>query len=159
MPRARIRFRGRGEGAGRAWELPISMIDVVFLLLVFFLLASRFRQQEGVLRADMSSGGSGPPPDIESVLLKVDAETASRERPVFTVRSHVFRSPDAGERLVAHLVGLARIDSRVPVVIRGGGDVPFWMVVAAVDACGAARLEKVRFEAPPRTRPAPARPS
>ena len=44
----------RAQGAGRSLQLQmVSMIDVVFLLLVFFLLTANFRSREGFLPAEL----------------------------------------------------------------------------------------------------------
>jgi biopolymer transport protein ExbD len=53
----------RGDYDEWEFELPISMIDVVFLLLIFFLLASKFRSIERRLDADLPKDeGQNPVP-------------------------------------------------------------------------------------------------
>ena len=62
----------------------VPLLDVLFLLLLFFVLAGKFRQDEGMIP------GSLPPPDVQSneiprppVILEVHGEGEHAERAIF----------------------------------------------------------------------------
>ena len=140
------------------FELPVSFVDVVFLLLIFFMCAAQFRSEERVLASNLPRDGR---PDIEKkpeppaeVRVKIFWESASGE---------AVADPSPGARVVT-LVGrrrcvdpneLTRVLSslrgrheRTPVVIDARRRVPFAWVIGAVDACARAGIENVRFRAP-----------
>ena len=55
-------------GRGRSVEFNVTpLIDVVFLLIVFFLVSSHLAQQETQIELDLPSAASGQEPDIEPV--------------------------------------------------------------------------------------------
>ena len=137
------------------WELPISMIDVVFLLLIFFILASKFRQVENRLEANLPKD-EGPKnikvelKEIDEVLIRVTASDTQRETyPIIQVRKREFRGKGAFGELEAFLKGVHGTKSDQAIVIQGKPDVPFWMVVRVLDACAFASLTNVKFQAPP----------
>jgi biopolymer transport protein ExbD len=62
----RILAKLRRDGDPPEAELPLSMIDVTFLLLVFFMCSMQFKTIEQRLDADLPKDGPGPGPgDIE----------------------------------------------------------------------------------------------
>jgi biopolymer transport protein ExbD len=126
------------------------MIDVVFLLLVFFLVTASFEEPEGRLAANVvveakpGAGGSpldAPPPDLDEVLV-VGTREGDGVRWVVGER----RAADAAElaTLLRDLAGVAR---DLPVTIDAGPDVPLGAIVEAYDAARAAGLPKVRLAA------------
>ena len=140
------------------FELPVSMIDVVFLLLVFFLCSTQFRTRDWVLESRLPrEGGSTEPSPVyppAELRVKIFWEDPSGE---------AVRDPVPGARVVM-LVGprrcadpneLARVLALVTerhagmsVVIDARSRVPFRWVLGAVDACARANIENVRFTAP-----------
>jgi biopolymer transport protein ExbD len=124
------------------------MIDVVFLLLVFFLCTSTFETPEEDLAASLLAPTNQPgavvaetaPPELEDVILAgryVEGQT------LWTVNDGV--EAEAGPRLVALLTQLASIDRALPVTIDSSGDVPLGDVVAAYDAARAAGFAHVQM--------------
>lgn len=120
-----------------------SMIDVVFLLLIFFMCTSSFEMLENDLPAQAPQASSGQPqeqPDFEPVRI-------SLSRVGNTV---VIMCGDEPCGTVAGLIGklktLRAVDD-VPVVIQGERTVPFGDMVAALDACYQADLRRVAFSA------------
>ncbi len=133
--------------AERQWELPTSMIDVVFLLLIFFMCASRFRVLEQRLDAFLPNKGDGPPPvriDVE-IPIRVTALESAPQVPRFQVERWV--THDANE-LAARLMRLPR-PAKYRIVIDGEGNCPFRHLMSALDACARARLTNVAFRPPP----------
>ena len=137
----------------KRWELPTSMIDVVFLLLIFFMCASKFRVLERRLDVFLPRGGpeKGDPPirrKKEPVTIKVSAPGPSMRAPRFRIREWSTRDPN---RLAGLLMQLART-GEYRIFIDGEANCPFRHVMSAVDACARARLQDVSFRPPPAAR-------
>ena len=108
------------------------LIDVVFLLLVFFMLTTTFLDRERELDIDLpqASSGEAPAAPPELVVLDVFAD------------GHV---EYAGRRLElselqSALADVARQDPETPVTIRGDRQAAHGAVVGVLDACGLAGL-------------------
>ncbi len=131
------------------WGLPTAMIDVVFLLLIFFMCASKFRVLEQRLDAFLPRGGPGrPPPPIrpirEPLVIKVYTLKSAPGRPHFQIRSWATHDPN---ELAAQLMRLPR-PAKYRVVIDGDGNCPFQHLMSALDACARAKLTDVAFRPP-----------
>jgi biopolymer transport protein ExbD len=141
-------FRKRKPGEDSEWQLPTSMIDVVFLLLIFFLCASKFRQLERRLDAFLPDNGPDivypPPPVREEIPIRVSASGVDLEVPRYQVERWVTHDPN---ELAARLRRLPDGDYRI--VIDSRQNVPFYHVMSAVDACARAELNNVSFRPPP----------
>jgi len=140
--------RKRSEDDEGTWELPTSMIDVVFLLLIFFMCASKFRVLEERLDTFLPNRGPGRGPvrhEVEPIAIKVSTQGRSRRIPVFRV--YGWTCHDANE-LAARLLRLPR-PAKYEVQIDGEGNCPFQHIMSAVDACARADLTKVSFRPPP----------
>ncbi|MHC4507022.1 MAG: ExbD/TolR family protein [Planctomycetota bacterium] len=174
MWRSIARLKAGQEAEER--ELPISMIDVVFLLLIFFMCSMQFKTIERKLDAQLPQDGPEvtvfppPPPDPTEIRVKIYWANA---------RGQVIHSPRAafGERYPGRRVPLstagAHVELRVnqvrvgdlnclartlvdlnrrnpmPVVVDARQAVPFQWVVGALDACARAGVSDVKFQAPP----------
>lgn len=133
------------------WSIPTAMIDVVFLLLIFFMLASKFRVMEQRLDAFLPKDKG--PQSIQTTVRQLDEivihVTAEKEgglrRPRYRIKGFVTENPDV---LTAKLKQLKSV-SDMPVVIDGRPLCPFRHVMAALDACARAGLTKVEFRPPP----------
>ena len=103
------------------------MIDVVFLLLVFFMVATTFVDPERSLDLELPPAESGAEPRElpEELLIEVHRDGTT------TVAG---RAPD-GDGLRAELERVARIDASTPVSIRGDRAVEYWRVVRVLDLC------------------------
>jgi biopolymer transport protein ExbD len=120
-----------------------SMIDVVFLLLIFFMCTSSFRGQESDLPTQLPQVGGGAPglqADFDPIRIRVSkVETGVRValdgRPCVSF-------DDLGEQLEKR-----RRLADVPVLIEGDPAVPFEYMVASLDACYEADLTRVAFSA------------
>ncbi len=145
---------------GRVGQLNLtSMIDVIFLLLIYFVVTSNFRIDEGVLTATLPQGQGKPlvstdlPPQKIEVL--ITAGTVDDTQVAIQVGSQAFASfaqlrqdlasklydPDAGQ-----LGGLYEADN--PIVIQPGTNVRWQHVVDAFNACVAAKYTNVSFAKP-----------
>ena len=126
------------------------MIDVVFLLLVFFLSTTSFQSPEGTLPSKLlaAEGNSIAVPmqipeiDLERIVIGITNEP---ERVAYTVNGRVFHS-------LAGFAGLLRqlgqIDDSLPVVLDIDPQVPLGTAVEVYDACRLAGFLKVQFAVP-----------
>lgn len=141
------------------------MIDVVFLLLVFFLCATRFRQDEGMLKALLPKdrgrdGVTTSTPEPVRLRLRRGAEgrvslrlgaleleqVAHYPDPEHYRNVQTEPTPDYAE-LERRLQALREIGGALPpaVIIDAEPRVPYRHVVRALNACAAAGLKDVAF--------------
>ena len=108
------------------------MIDVVFLLLVFFMVATTFLDPEREIDVDLptadSAGAVERPP--EEVVITVTSDGA------VVVRGE----PRDAQALLDLLRAAAQRDPETPVTIRGDREARHAAIVGVMDACGTAGL-------------------
>ena len=133
-------------------ELQLTpMIDCVFLLMIYFLVASSFTISEQMLPSQLSAvTGSGssnvdlpPPPekDFEDVVVRILWQENS---PTWTVNE----TPVASlAQLKASLAQVARIKRDAPVILHPDPDVPLGNVIDVYDLSRIVGFEKVQFAA------------
>ena len=120
-----------------------SMIDVVFLLLIFFMCTSSFVRPEKSLRArlpeasptDAASGDDLDPVRIRLLPVGQAVSITCDSQPCATIDDLLL------------MLRARRSMGQPPVIIAGHDDVPFGHMVAALDACRAVQLEHVAFSA------------
>jgi len=130
-----------------------SMIDVVFLLLIFFICNMDFKEKEGLLRAFLPKEAPGEAKASEEKKDKEDLqdititlEKGSDNRPVIVVGQ--VQLPTF--RQLRYKLG--RLHRTLPdhrVVIDSKGDVPYGHVVQTLNACIQAKYTNVSFASPP----------
>lgn len=111
------------------------MIDVIFLLLIFFMVATTFQDPERELDVDLPQAQSG------STLTEQDDEiiiNVMRDGSVVLSERTVTQ-----DELVRHLNQAAQQDPETPVTIRGDRFVHHEDIVSAMDACGSAGLHNL----------------
>lgn len=127
-----------------------SMIDIVFLLLIFFILQP-FKEPEVKLAAELpkDAGTSTdqfekPPEDIKIRIVVVPSDPSNAH---FIVDGQALgmASQGAGTRLPGVLVRNSHGLKDTPVAILPDARVHFGHVLTALDACYTARLEKIKF--------------
>jgi len=136
-----------------------SMIDVIFLLLIYFVITANFTVDEGVLTAKLPQGSGQPtpedlkPPDdpIDIILSSADVnevrisvnntQYASNFSQLHTLLLQLQHDPDRG------LQGTHTPDN--PVIIKPDGQVRWQHVVNAFNAAVRARYSNVAFSAGP----------
>ncbi|MBL8817072.1 MAG: biopolymer transporter ExbD [Planctomyces sp.] len=134
-------------------ETMTPMIDVVFLLLVFFVCASIGSTPEKLLPASLGTGVSKAP-------IRQNAEP----EPVFDhqqVRIRVLRTADTGslrillneqpvgnhQELEQKLTALVTIDAKSPVVIDVADDVEMQQFITVYDLCQRLKFESINLAA------------
>ncbi len=145
----RVFKRSRDEESSD-FELPVSMIDVVFLLLIFFMCASKFKTLEQRLDAQLpkdqgpTEGTPPPPPEHPDLRIKISINGSGRP----AIVAGQYPCLDLND-LARKLKVLAGTTPDQPIVIDSRQNVPFYVVLGAMDACSRARLTDIKFQAPP----------
>lgn len=127
------------------------MIDVIFLLLIFFVCASAGQVQEAHLPTELVPGSieSVNPLAVErpfgEVWLKLhqrDSEEPNSKQTVVELNDREY-SDDATLRQT--LIVLAETTPEIPVILDIDGPVPLGDVVRVYDACQAANFQQISF--------------
>lgn len=153
-----------GGGGGAAYDVPMTpMIDVVFLLLVFFVWTAGFQTVEyrlpGAVAPPASAGSSdSPPPDVPPPAADFDQVVVrivqADDRPLWRINDQPVESLDA---VLRSLQAIAAVRADVPVVLHPDGPVAVGQVIDAYDAARQAGFAQIRFAAArPITPPSPA---
>lgn len=120
-------------------KLPlVALIDVVFFLLLYFIMAGNLapveQNLETALKTDRPGGGSG-----STLLPQIVTVDEVEGKPVFKL----------GERVMSDkaslTAALAKLNKQGGVVIRVTGRAPVWMAAAAVQASKDAGFVKVSY--------------
>jgi len=124
------------------------MIDVVFLLLIFFVCTASFQIPESVLPSPLSLDGASadaPSDVVEPELERVVIEIVQREDAgMIRINGRECASLDAMSEL---LVALVEIDASLPVILDIGGNVPVGTAIDVYDRCRLAGFRKIQFAA------------
>ncbi len=118
----------------------VPMIDMLFLLLVFFLVATTFAQQEVQMRLDLPKSVAGKPAERQPPLVisvARDGTLVIEGRPV------------TADGLKQKLLAAAQRSKDQEILIRGDTQCQFGLVAQAFDACLAAELKRVSIAARP----------
>ena len=125
------------------------LIDVVFLLLIFFMVSTTFTR-ETQLKVDLPESASGEHADsgqqqIE-LLISANGEVA--------INGKMLIRPDM-ETLKAALARESSGDSSLPVVITADANTPHQAVITAMDAAGQQGFTRLRLTTNEMEKPAP----
>lgn len=132
-----------------------SMIDVIFLLLIYFVITANFAVGEGVIKSKLpeGTGGAPKPEDQFKTDKKLYVRIASGSRPTDVVIEVTGGQVTTFRELIDELRRLQRNDENTsgvykvndPVVITPSGDVRWQHVVNAFNAATAAKYTDIRF--------------
>ena len=118
-----------------------AMIDVVMLLLIFFMCTTAFNEPEKTLFTQVSRHGTGRGTNIEDFEPVEIVLRKSKNGVSILCDGQVCKSFE----ILGRLLRARRQLADVKVIIKGHDDVPFWYMVAAVDTCYGAQLRRVAF--------------
>jgi len=153
MLMARTRRRRHGARSRTAIAIHLApMIDLTFLLLIFFLVTTTFEPVEGILASDLprDTGAPGVALPITPIVVRVAANGPGHDD--FTIRIDHFENVPTGIDELAQT--LRRIqdqpgfDAETRVVIVAGDDVKWDHVVGCWNAAVAAGYGKIAFAEP-----------
>lgn len=117
-----------------------SLIDVVFLLLIFFMISTTFDRQS-LLRLDLPEAATAESetlPELIEVLITADGQVFVNE----ALLTEISR-PALQAALAEQLAG----DRDLPVILRADGDASHRLVVMALDAAAAEGVRRVGIAA------------
>lgn len=152
----RTRFRSRRRcrtpsGVPTAVNLA-PMIDVTFLLLIFFLVTTTFERAEGILASDLPEIGAVPavPLPVSPIVVRI-ARTGPGDDD-YAIRIDRFEArPDDFESLPDFLRRIQQqpgFDTQTPIVIVAENDVRWDHVVSCWNAAIRAGCERIAFGEP-----------
>ncbi len=153
MPRSKLVQEALDEAEDWELKLPVSMIDVTFLLLIFFICTAKFKALEQRLDAKLPKDKGLILNDkrvdkVEEIRVKIALK--DRNRPSSGARILVNNlSVEGLNDLTRKLADLHEMMPAIPVVIDGRQSVPFRWILGSVDACARAKITDVKFQAPP----------
>lgn len=109
------------------------MIDMVFLLLIFFLVATTFHQTEREMQIALPEASAAGPisASLREIVVNVQADGS------MIVAGRAI-APDALQALIA---GAVQANPEQKVTVRGDRDTPYARIVTALDACKAGGVQ------------------
>jgi len=130
-----------------------SMIDVIFLLLIYFVVTATFVEDEGVLVAKLptGSGQEAPPPDLPVENININLTSYDQTGAIIEVGAQRFTS---FKELTAYLISIQNDPSKGrtgfaapdnPIIIRPAGQVRWQHVVNSFNSSVRAAYTNVSF--------------
>lgn len=129
-------FARKGSGRSRRLgALPlISLIDVVFLLLIYFLVTADFSQEERrIPSAVQTEGGGVRSAELQPQIVDISIDDAG-------VRFVIGQTEVRDQSALAQVLG--RLPREPGVAVRAEPDAPVYAIAAALQACKDAGFEK-----------------
>jgi len=125
------------------------MIDVIFLLLIFFVCTSSFQPPEEVLPTNMTLPGSTAAPlpidpleeDLDEIVVKLFWQGGG---PGWEINGQQYGRL---EDIAGVLQAVAALKADLPVILDVAGGVPMEHVIDVCDVCRQIGLQQVRFAA------------
>lgn len=146
----RERRKRRHQRRGSALAINLApMIDVTFLLLIFFLVTTTFERAEGILASQMPREGaqSSVPLPMSPIVIRLDADPASQQGYALAVDGFD-DAPTSVDELTTFLRSLHRLagfDRQTPVVVVPDDRVDWDVVVGVWNAALRADCRSVAF--------------
>jgi len=125
------------------------MIDVVFLLLIFFVCASSVRLKElllptplaaEVVEAPQNAGGSA---NQEKAWIKIDLADSGQIQ--YWMNDREIADLDELQANLRELAELDEPDEKIPVILEAGDEVPMELLLQVYDTCQAAQFQEISF--------------
>lgn len=119
------------------------MVDIVFLLLVFFMVSTTFRPEESELKVNLPVAGmaSVSAAELEDVIIYIMSDGG------VAVNQQEYDSPTSKElpQLRTMLRKLSSVFRDQAVIIQTDKDVPLGRVVDVLNACAASGIKNISF--------------
>jgi len=113
------------------------MIDIVFLLLIFFIVEWKYTRDETEIEISVPTAEKGTPAiqSISEIFINVTK----------TGQVRVSKETLTHEQLRAKLAHIVRVHKNQPVRIRGDQATPYQMIVQVIDTCRKAGIWNISF--------------
>ena len=137
-------MRERKRIKPRKTDMPISsMIDVVFLLLIYFLVVQKPIIEETFLKAELPdpTRGKSTIPNPEFLKIDVIKDTKDNARFYYAMNGRVWQD----DLLFAQLQKVAATNNRIPIVINCGPNARHHKLVTLLDVCAEAELTNINI--------------
>ena len=130
-----MRFSRRNR---ESLELNITpLIDVVFLLLIFFMISTTFSRETQLL-IDL------PESSIDAKLVEEVVDISISKRGSIAVNQRLIYDADL-ESLITAITEVSGTENTVPIVIRADAETPHQSVIMAMDAAGRLGFTKIKI--------------
>lgn len=130
-------------------DVMTPMIDIVFLLLVFFVVAAAGQVHESLLRTELTAAGgieSSEPIERDPWIVEIWMKLRTTDDGQILIDMNGTEYADI-DQLALPLKTLAELSPESPVILENGPDVPMRDVIAVYDLSRAAGFESVNFAA------------
>lgn len=121
------------------------MIDVVFLLLIFFICASARQSREALLAANLPAGSIETATAVAPVQIDQAFVKLKRQPDGTTIAEINGTDYPTIESLETQLRALAEVGQEVPVILDIEGPVPFGDVIRIYDLCQRLKFQTIKF--------------
>lgn len=128
-----------------------SLIDIVFLLLIYFLVTTTIKKKETDLQLALPSAApSDVQPEIQPMFIKIDENgaiyvNAGAAQEILDTDTTVRELPMLGQRLEMYATAAKAADSQPLVQLYVDGDAEHQRVVDVLDALASYQIDKVTF--------------
>ncbi|MDP7035758.1 MAG: biopolymer transporter ExbD [Planctomycetota bacterium] len=125
------------------------MIDVVFLLLIFFMCTLKMITVEGqfstFLPKDQGTAAASTPPEIDKLKIRIVMKGEYKAG----VRNWEFRAPswktDKTKALQKYVITFVTRSPKAPIEISPGTNAPYEAMIELLNACVGAKADKINF--------------
>ena len=166
-----MRF-GKNRESGGEGKLPLTpMIDIVFQLLIFFIVSTKFRVPEGELEAYLPRDEGAPtkrterPEDVKEIRVTLRVSQAGANNPnvppTILIDNTEVKEKTGGNSMTWLRDKLKRYGrdkatlEKLPVIIEAGPELAYKWVIGTLDMCRSIGFAKVNFAASKRNAPPP----
>lgn len=130
------------------------IIDVVFNLLIFFMLTMDFKEEEGLLQAHLPkdtglSKSQVLQKELEEIRIRIDKRSDDSPTQVYVGQKPVQDPEVDNSELVNRLMGLMGTSAESPVIIDPTVKAEFKYVIFVLNACKTAGVKEIKFAGKP----------
>jgi len=123
-----------------------SMIDIVFLLLIYFIVTQKLIVEDTLLGASMPGGKTDATPPPPRPLFTVDIDLVNQADPARDRETYVVNHRRcAFDDLRGQLLGLGQLNADTTIILRCGPNAPHQKLVRVLDACAEAGLTNLNL--------------
>lgn len=142
-----MHFSSSNDRRGRPLEVQLTpMIDVVFLLLIFFVCTANFRRGEEELPTPLAQHGQGAAAelapeiaDLEEVVVRLSRQQGT---PRWQINEVACASLVEARRV---LTAIAKVNRSLPVILDVADEIELAHVIDLYDLCRMLGLERIEF--------------